>query len=367
MIEISPNPFTPQSGLEPKILGGREGFIRGFIQLIEKRNKGDYVHLLLLGEWGMGKTSLLKFYKKIAQNRGFQAVYTSFSKSSKKDSPLDILYALMEEICFGLGISFQPEVNKIVAKKNLGLLMVDFLIRIFDAQNTKLFTVLIDDVQNISGLPQILDILRLALSNEQLLSRTNYLFVLASTPKGWNSFLERYDPIGRFFRTKQVLRKLNKHELNFTIKQTLLNSGVKFTEDITEKICFYTEGHPYELQLLASHLYDNQKMGMVDMDSLEVAILNTLKDLGIEYFASLYNKASEREKELLNIFAEKRKYLSVSEVKEILIFEKRTRGFPVANIKNFIYRLEDKGLLIREEKKYRILDNMFSEYILRFK
>lgn len=367
MVKVAPNPFTPQSGLEPKILGGRDGLVEEFVHLLEKRKKGSQLHLLMLGEWGVGKTSLLKFYKKVAQNLEFKAVYVSVPRSSSRDSYREVLSSLLEEISFGLGREFNSESKNRLFSRNPSLALTDFLVENFKFQDSQLLLVLVDDIQNICEMPQVLDILRLSLSSEKLLEEANYLFVLASTPSGWRSFLERHNPIGRFFRTKQMLDKLSYQDLDFTIRETLLNTGVKFSGQIIANCWHYTQGHPYELQLLASHLYDNQHAGIVDEECWEIALINTLKDLGVEYFASLYNKASEREKELLNIFAEKKQPLGISEIREIMILERKVKGFPIANIKNFLYRLEDKGLLRREEdKRYHLLDNMFAEYIFRF-
>jgi predicted CopG family antitoxin len=322
--------------------------------------------MLLLGDWGMGKTSLLKFYKKIAQGKGYSAVYCALARVSGKDSVKDILLALVEEICYGLGMEvifkFSPKY-----RSNMGLFLKDCLEKIYEEIN-KPVLILLDDVQNISDKPQVLDIIRLALSNEELIRDTSYLFVLSSTPFGWEGFLNKHDPIGRFFRKKQLLSKLSYEDVEFTIKQTLEGTGVKFREEVIVRCWEFTEGHPYELQLLASHLYDNHKKGIVDMSCWEPALLASLRDLGIEYFSSLYNKASEREKELLHIFAEKRGYLSIAEVRQILIYEKKVRNYPIANVKNFIYRLRDKGLLLRDDEgRYRILDMMFAEFIKRFK
>ena len=366
MVYIATNPFTPQSGLEPKILGGRENLVEEFIQLLERKKEGGHFHSLMLGEWGMGKTSLLKYYKKLTQNKGFKAVYVPLPQTSPRESVKEILAALIEEISFGLGISMDSGIKKTSKNVNLGL--TECLKTIFKNAGTDLLVICIDDIQNISTLPQVLDILRLALSSEDLLKNTNYLFLLASTPSGWKNFLQRYDPIGRFFRKKQILEKLDYGNFENTIKQTLSGSGVRFTEEIIANCWQYCEGHPYELQLLANHLYDNQSKGIVDMSCWEVSLSNTLKDLGIEYFSTLYNRASDREDTLLDVFAQEKSYISLSELKDSIIFEKKVKGYPVSNIKNFVYRLLDKGLLLRnEEKQYRILDNMFAEYILRFR
>ncbi|MCM8763610.1 MAG: ATP-binding protein [Candidatus Omnitrophica bacterium] len=64
---IQTNPFTPQSGLEPKFFSGRESALGEFLILMEQARDNRAEHFLVLGEWGVGKTSLLKQFKKIAQ------------------------------------------------------------------------------------------------------------------------------------------------------------------------------------------------------------------------------------------------------------------------------------------------------------
>ncbi len=366
MLKLAPNPFTPQSGLEPKVLGGREQFISEFIHLLKRKDKKEEFHLLILGEWGMGKTTLLKFYKKIVQSKGQQAVYLSLPKLSTRERVNNVIQSVIEEICFGLGI--KPQEVVITSRKNVAIFMVEFLLTLYKKMNCNYIVVLVDDVHNVSILPEVIDTLRLVLSHDQVIKETNYFFILASTPEGWEGFVKRHDPIGRFFRKKQILEKLTYSQVETIIKETIKDSGVVFKEEIIAKVWEYTEGHPYEVQLLCSHLYDNHIKKVVGEKSWEPALVATLKDLGIEHFSQLYNRASEREREILTVFAENKKFLSISEVRDILIYDKKLKKFPVANVKNFVYRLADKGLIIRDEnKRYRILDNMFAEYILRFR
>ena len=65
---IKPNPFTPQSGWEPKVFGGREEE-----QSIFKSNLEESfirpAHLVVLGDWGIGKTSLLKQFRRMEIGR----------------------------------------------------------------------------------------------------------------------------------------------------------------------------------------------------------------------------------------------------------------------------------------------------------
>jgi Cdc6-like AAA superfamily ATPase len=57
---IASNPFTPKSGWEPGVFIGREKEIEFFRKKLVEAKKGRCDHFLVLGEWGIGKTSLLK-------------------------------------------------------------------------------------------------------------------------------------------------------------------------------------------------------------------------------------------------------------------------------------------------------------------
>lgn len=363
---IETNPFTPQTGMEPKVLGGRENEIREFCSLLDQAKSKSYGHLLILGEWGMGKTTLLRYFKKIAQSYGFPAFYIPLPKQGANFRTCDVFKLIYEEVSLNLGKEGLI-VEKRKNKPTLQLEFTKFLLNLWELLQNELILFLLDDIQNIADLPQVLDIMRLVLSRDEILKRCNYLFLLSSTPSGWQEFILKHDPIGRFFRKKIVLQNLSQQAVNYTIAETLRDTSVKFTDKILDLLYHYTQGHPYELQLLASHLYDNQIKGVVDERIWETSFLAALRDLGTEYFHSLWLRASEREREILKIIAEKKEWLAISDVRTILITERRIRNFPIANTKNFLYRLHNKGLLRRDDHgRFCVLDTMFAEYVLRF-
>ena len=81
---IKPNPFTPQSGWEPKVFGGRNRQLDRFVESVEEAILGRPNHLVILGEWGIGKTSLLKQFKKIAQANGHLAALCPITKFTER-------------------------------------------------------------------------------------------------------------------------------------------------------------------------------------------------------------------------------------------------------------------------------------------
>ncbi len=366
---ITANPFTPQSGWEPKVFGGREEILNRFEATLKEAREVRPHHLVVLGDWGMGKTSLLKQFKKSAQREGSPASFCAINRFPEKSRLEEGIALLMEEIL--LGFPKVPDSKALLpaGQKKLTrqpqVALVQFLVDLWGLLQTKLALVLLDDIQNFETIPQVIDILRAALSHDSVLDKSRYLFILATTPEGWGRFLDKHDPVGRFFRKRESIQNLNREECFSLVERTLQESGVSFGPDIMEKLYTITLGHPYEVQLLASHLYDAQIEGKVGLSSWEGAFERTVRELGQDYFDALLRRASDRENEILKVLAEKKVPMSIAELRHAMIFEKRKRDFPVDNIKNFLYRLETKGLVRRKDDAFGILDPMVGEFILR--
>lgn len=374
MYMISPNPFTPQSGWEPKIFGGRAQEIAIFKSNLKEAMSNRPNHLVALGEWGIGKTSLLKQFKRIAQEQGFSACFCAVSKFTEKDATLDAVHLIAEEMLMGFpraGLTPKDLLELFHRKRSLLHAQVQFtkfLLKLWKTLNSKLAIVLLDDTQNLLPVSNTIDILRAVLSDENIINDTRYLFVLSSTPAGWLSFIDKHDPVGRFFRRRLDVENLKEKDVIDTIDMTLKDTGVVFEEGVKRNILEYTNGHPYEVQLLSGHLYDSQIQGQVKKGVWEAALNNTLKELGKDYFDYLASKASDRERDLLKILAEEKRPLSIKDFTTMMIVGKRAKKFPIANIKNFLYRLEEKGLIKRMEGgNFYIPDLMFREFMIRLR
>jgi hypothetical protein len=159
------------------------------------------------------------------------------------------------------------------------------------------------------------------------------------------------------------LQACNKKETMEIIDSTLKGTRVTFNRDIKENIYDFTLGHPYEFQVLCSNLYESQLQGKVGKDEWDQAFKNSLWELGRDYFEALHRKASEREEAVLLTLARAKSALSTSETMERV--DDEHDNFPLKNVKNFLYRLENKGLIRKIHRKgFCVIDPMFREYIL---
>lgn len=369
---VSPNPFTPQSGWEPRFFSGRDRELEYFKGILTASSKGRANHMVLLGEWGTGKTSLLKQYKKMAQGQGCLASFCPISKINSKSFLKDTINLISQEVLLNLPTAGEIETFKSVISKNNSLepqvKFTKFLIELWSKIKTEVAVILLDDIQNFNVDSGVIDTLRSVLSKDEILNNTNYLFVLSGTPRGWEAFVDKHDPVGRFFRKRVYVENFTKEETFNIINASLKDTSVSFDVSVKDKIYKNSLGHPYEVQLLCSYLYEAQIEGVVSDNIFDKVLKNALIELGRDYFEALYRRASERETEILSILAENNKPLSISRIRSIMITEKRAKSFPVANIKNFLYRLNDKELIKRKENdEFEISDPMFLNYLNLFK
>ena len=122
-------------------------------------------------------------------------------------------------------------------------------------------------------------------------------------------------------------------------------------------------GHPYELQVLCSNLYESQIKGVVSKRQWQTVFNKTLSDLGEDYFDSLFRRASEREETILQVLSKAKKEMSIQEIQNSI--SKINKLYPAKDVRLYIYRLLTKELIKQQGKgKYQIIDNMFREYLI---
>ncbi len=382
---ILPNPFTPKSGIEPKVFLGREKEIEVFEKKLEAAiEQKKYDHFLILGEWGVGKTSLLREFKKITQVNKVLCSYISIRSFQENDTflaatkhlatslaNLPVKYKVLKSFTEYLkGIEFNlPFVGggiQVPEKKEIEpdpqVLLFNVLKKLWNSvkKETKGIVVLLDDVQNYQPISDYLTIIKNVLSEDTIVKDTGFLFVLASTPGAWNEFLKKHHPIGRYFTPIVKLGRLNFEQVLTLLDKTLESSGVEFDEEIKKKVYEYSEGHPFELQLLCNFLYDNQIGGKVNEDSWDVSLDTAITHLGEILFDYMYDSASPTEKEVLRALSEK--YTPV----ESKTLSKRLKRFKSEDVNKYLNRLAAKKLVVRKERGvFALPDRMFREYVLR--
>ena len=338
--------------------------------------------------WGIGKTALLKEFKKIAQTKKIPATYVSIREFQEEDRFLNATEHLITHIPRSLPLRFEALTNfknflsgvgitlpfigggiEIKEKQLSGdpqVLLLDALVRLWKdlRQETDVALVLLDDVQNYRPISGFLTILKNVLSDDEIQKNTGYLFILTSTGTGWEEFLKRHHPIGRFFTPIVTLHNLSQEETISLVEKSLESTGFTISKSILKKIYEYPEGHLYELQIRCSYLYENQIGKKITTRSWDTSLTLTLESIGQILLDTLIQGASEREQQLLKILATSESSLEWKAITSLV--KEAYKTFPTQSVGKFLSRLLEKGLIQQPKRGiYKLPDRLFREYILR--
>lgn len=384
----SGNPFRAMSGIEPTVFGGRTNELEFFEEkLIRALHANTYEHFLVLGDWGIGKSTLLKEYKKVCQSRGHIASIVPLEPLQSSTRLIEAVRSIVEGILrnlpysvdrfkkvveffdtvgvsvLGTGLQFSRD----TAKRDLSAqaFLHDTLIKLWQdlEGETEIFVILLDDLDNFMAVPEIVMTLRQTFSMDSI-RETHILLGLASTPTSWQELIssKRHHPLSRYFMSRVELGLLSESELQETILRSLADTGVSFNPEVISRVFEYTTGHPFEMQVLCYHLFSNQLSRRVDVNVWDKALQAAIHDMGVAFFDFWFNQASGEETKILRVVAAAETPMSVKEIQETAQSDK-VKVSP-RNIAKYLQRLVDKDLLIRSGRGlYTIPDRMFRVYI----
>ena len=379
---IKPNPFTPKSGLEPKVFINRDKEISFFIKRISESKHQSINHYIINGIWGSGKTSLLRYFKLLAQEKNCAACYFLARELPENVSDIEISIHIIQSIIrnipynlskknsrlfksikglgiqvlgSGFNISFEIDKNKVIDSQ---IFFIDGLLNIWKdiANSIDLLVILIDDVQNYSKVQRLFTTLKNVLSDKRIIDETKILFILSSTVDGWKPFIKMNHPIGRFFIPRMELKNFDKKNTIKLVDAVLKDTGVIFTNPVKDKIFQYTDGHLFQIHALGRALYDNQKRGKVTDLEWEKGFEEALFYLGSAVYEGIAEGISENE---------------IKIVKGIKLFESNKIGdidsrVNIKSINKYLRRLVDKGILKAFNRgEYIIHDKLLGEYLQR--
>ncbi|MFH1958613.1 MAG: hypothetical protein ABIJ15_09095 [bacterium] len=377
---VKPNPFTPKSGSEPKVFINRDKEMDFFLKRIEESKRGNINHYIVNGVWGSGKTSLLRYFKLLAQEQKCAGCYFIAKELTENITDMEISAHIIQSVVrnipyklseknsklfklvkgFGIQIlgsgfnfSFQVEKDKFIDSQ---IFLMDGLLSIWKdiAKYTGLLVVLIDDVQNYSKAQRIFTSLKNVLSDKNIIDKTKILFILSSTIEGWKPFIKMNHPIGRFFIPRAELGNFDKESTVKLIDAILENTGVIFTASVKDKMFKYTDGHLFRIHAIGRALYDNERNGKVTDKEWEKGFEEALFYLGNAVYEGVVEGISENEIKIiraLNLFGDNK----MSDI---------SRKVKISGINVYLRRLVDKGILMAFKRgEYVFNDKMLGVYL----
>jgi len=392
------NPFKPSAGHMPPYLAGRVFEKEGFKKLLGQRVITDNV--ILTGLRGVGKTVLLETLRPIGQQLGWIWTGDDFTESTglSEDTIVERIITdlsltlgplfVQKQLALPLGFT-SPEVTTtrpleysdlrklydqspgLAADKIKAVLRrIGSLIR---STNVKGIVFAYDEAQNLADrasekqypLSLLLDVFQ---SIQKGPDGLPFMLVLTGLPTLFPKLNEARTYTERMFEVF-TLDRLTEDESREAITQPVSDAQcpVKFSDMAVKQIIEMSGGYPYFIQFICKEVYDAwiSKVGSGQAASVQKG--DIIRKLDQRFFSARWDKASDRQREFMQIIAMIPSSDDEFTVQDIVQASKDLKKpFKTSSAGMMLKTLIDLGFVFRNRRgKYSFAVPLLGEFIVR--
>ena len=373
------NPYIAESGIFPPYFAGRTRELNEFQKRLNRLlSNGIAQHIAYIGDWGMGKTSLLLKIKEITENHKCKVLPVSIYNMSSPQNFVSLFLnsasfiippkrwkvfkskiSSLDISAFGMGISFNTKDTTFEPQTALqhGLRNIWETV-----DQDKPIIIVIDDIQNLSESSVILSILRNVFIWAQA-EGYKFMLVVTGMIDLFSKFWQAHSPITRFF-TPMILGPLTRKEVEDAAIKPLQGSNIKFTSAAIDKIYEVSEGNTFYVQLLCQHAFEHKENMKITTNSFDLGFVTALNEISSRMFDQIYSTSTESEQQILKTLLNSDVPLRFSEIVE----RAKEPGIPESTVKTSISKLRNdemikKNLTGKYKNCYEIRDRFFKEFL----
>jgi hypothetical protein len=366
----SANPFRPGSGIFPPLLSGREPETAMLEARIARTREAHPQHTALLGEWAIGKTTLLMHWRRRLEAAGDRVVLTMAYPQSRDDFLAALTGAIRAETDGGWTAKVDLEVGLDVGVAEARLRkpvreaekeLRSVLWRAAHAGDRHTLVIMIDDVDLVATPGDTLLQLR-AIALELYATDIAIAFVVSSSPGIFGSIRGAHEPLVRFFEPI-TLGPLDSVAAARAITKPLTETGVTFEDDVIAEIVGLSGGRPYYLQKLAYFAFDAAEGGRVARAEFAAAFERAFASVSQEIFAARWSAMAPVERQVVSVVASEAAARSSGEIEA----EAMRLGIRPAATRQALHRLAARGHVDRlangQRGRYEVRDRLFRRYL----
>jgi len=375
------NPFTPGLPADPEQFVGRKNEIRIFTQSLEQSFYGNPQNLAIMGERGIGKSSLLRKFEKIAEDKNCLVIRRDVDASVNSLQMLAycILYALKEEgkRFFSRRKKAKNDVLEFFEKHKVAIEISGFggsiekappvaiqeefckkLAEIAKAVQTEVpaIVIMLDEAEHLQNIEGAWGFIRSVFT--RLLENGYHFCIIVSGKLGlFKNIKEIFSPMERFFFPKEIDLLIPQETIE-AIEKPMSSEGITVTDEVKKMLVEYTDGHPFIVQVFGFYLFESGK-SKIDKKAFEEQLSIILDRLKAQVFKDRFDSASPDERRILEILSNSRK--KVFKVADILPFLKKKN---VPYTRNLLERLVKKDCLRKVGPgQYALFHRLFGLYV----
>lgn len=392
------NPFKPGAGHAPPYLAGREPETDEFRKLLTQTTILE--NLVLTGLRGVGKTVLLDSFKPIAIQQGWRWTSTdlsetaSISEDSLSTRLITDLAVLTSSVQITLparvpsGFTSVPQITSRTLNYHLlrhiyegtpGLVsdklkfLLEFVWENLKSEGSKGIILAYDEAQNLSDqaakeqypLSILLDVFQ-SIQKKDI----PFMLILTGLPTLFPKLVEARTFSERMFHVitlTKLSQPASRDAILIPIRKT--KCPVIFTDESVESIVSLSNGYPYFIQFICREVYDNIIQQAPAGDKLITTPLKgIIRKLDADFFAGRWNRATDRQRELLTVISKLDNCDDEFTVQEIVEKAKSVDQKPFSNshVNQLLSKLQETGLVYKNRfGKYSFAVPLLGQFIKR--
>jgi AAA+ ATPase superfamily predicted ATPase len=373
------NPFTPGHTVDPEFFAGRKEEIEKFRMFLKNAREGNPMNMAIIGERGIGKSSLLRMCESLARASGcivvrtdldtsvltvndlivttLQAIkqegeaYSKIFKASEKAKKFFDTYKVSAGIMgVSLGVDRRHQTSSHEVRSELQKVW-----RIVK-EYVGAIVIMLDEAEQLEVIEGSLQFLRNTFSRLAE-ERANFMLVLSGKLSLFRKIKEIHSPLARFFNPVS-LSELTPQESIEAIEKPLASSTFKFSDEVKNMIVGASQGHPYIIQLFGFYLCEKATSQLIDNDAYEATLPMVMDGLAKQLFEDYYHTSSPQEQKILRAVAEEKE--PVFDFSSIVKKVKQ----PSNKVSYLLNRLCEKDCLKKVSRgRYKLFHSLFRDYL----
>lgn len=382
------SPFQPGMPVSPGMFVGRENQIREINRYLKQTVYGRQQSVFLIGDRGLGKTSLASFIMHYAEREYnllgvhtflggvssldglVQKVFEGLLKRSEKESWSKKVRKFfgknVEEVgLFGVNLKFTPSPNK------LGALVNDFpdALRTFLTEIKKERSGLVIILDDINGAMDSGDFANWfkSFSDRVAVEFDNFpvCFLLIGLPYKRDMLFQQQPSLMRIFQILEIER-LSNSEIEQFYTQAFSDLSMEVEKDAMTQMVTYCSGLPVMMQEIGDAVFWEDVDQVVDIADALYGTLEASERIGKKYLTPKFYNAvrSERYKSIIDKIGQnfKMEFTKKEIEKDLTDDEKRV-------FHNFLRKMKDLEIISQPSElprgAYRFVNQLYLVYILQ--
>ncbi len=332
-----PNPFVIWEE-NPMNICGRKDEVRIFNAFADATSSKQPGVVLVTGGPGVGKTTMLRHFSRLAQKDGLLAPYVKAEKGESADAVADKLFheavATQGLVIGGKGA---PE-------------GFDGLVMAAGSDRKHFGTIFfIDDMDRMKKANDAMASIEKLVKS--LWKRKRVSFVLSSTRE-----FRITSPLVK----RMALKPFEGHEAKEVVEKALKKGPPKMGEECFNSVMNDTQGNPLLFKTVCHHIYtrlrENEKV--ISKGHYLAYLPYIMSMLSREWFGRMYQETPSAERKILVVLA-KDEGMHVSDIADEL-------GKPLGPVTALVKRLLDRGQVVKLARgKYRVFARLYGKYVVQ--